>query len=129
MLRPWTHSCSCQTPQKPEQSWLPDQYLCYNTREGRIVASAASELTGEWHRNSTTVCEIGMRKVLIVEPNAADARALRDALREAGLPNASTVLRDAVAAKRHLAERDRDAIMLLNIHASDGHGLEFLAWL
>ena|SRR5688572_16456486 len=69
-----------------------------------------------------------MRKVLIVEPNAADARVLRDTLREAGLGNASTVLRDAIAAKRHLAERDHDAIMLLNIHASDD-GLEFLAWL
>ena len=70
-----------------------------------------------------------MRKVLIVEPNAADARALKETLREAGFLNARTVLKNGGEAKRHLADRDHDCILLLNIHAPDGDGMEFLNWL
>jgi DNA-binding NtrC family response regulator len=70
-----------------------------------------------------------MRKVLIVEPAATDARTLKKALREAGLANSSALLRNGTDAKRHLAGRDQDCIVLLNTHAPDGDGLEFLDWL
>jgi DNA-binding response OmpR family regulator len=70
-----------------------------------------------------------MRKILIVEPNSADARALKETLREAGMPTAATVLKNGAEAKRHLADRDHDCILLLNIHAPDGDGMELLTWL
>ena len=69
-----------------------------------------------------------MRRVLIVEPKAAEARALKESLREAGLANASTVLRSGADARRHLADRDQNCIVMLNIHAADGDGMEFLDW-
>jgi len=69
-----------------------------------------------------------MRKVLIVEPKTADARALRDRLREAGFGNASTTFKTGAEARRHLADRDQDGIIFLNVHAADGDGMEFLDW-
>ena len=70
-----------------------------------------------------------MRKVLIVEPNAADVRALRKCLRDAGLRNLSTVLKNNGQAKRHLAQRDQDGILLLNIRGADSSSMKFLDWL
>jgi DNA-binding NtrC family response regulator len=70
-----------------------------------------------------------MRKVLIVEPRAADARALKRTLREAGLVTSSTVLKNGTDAKRHVAERDHDCIVFLNIHTPEGEWAEFLEWL
>ena len=67
-----------------------------------------------------------MKKVLIVEPNVADARALKDSLRETGLA-LSSVVKSGAEARRHL-DRDQNCIVLLNIHAPDGDGMEFLDW-
>ena len=69
-----------------------------------------------------------MRKVLIVERKVGDARALKESLQEAGLDNAVVVFKSAEDARRHLAERDQDSIIILNIHALDGDGMEFLDW-
>ena len=69
-----------------------------------------------------------MRKVVIVEPKAAHARALKKTLREAGLLNSSVLAKNAGDAKRHLA-RDRDCTLFLNTHAADGDGMSFLEWL
>jgi DNA-binding NtrC family response regulator len=70
-----------------------------------------------------------MKKVLIVEPQAANARSLKKLLREAGLLNSSIALKTGRDAKSHLAGRDQDAIVILNTHAADGDGMEFLDWL
>jgi DNA-binding NtrC family response regulator len=70
-----------------------------------------------------------MKKVLIVEPRVGDARALKDSLREAGLNNAAVIFRTAEDARRHLSERDQNSIIMLNIHALDGEGMEFLDWM
>lgn len=69
-----------------------------------------------------------MRKVLIVEPKVADARALKDCLREAGFANASTTFKSGTDARRHLTDGDQDSIILLNIYAPDHDGMEFLDW-
>ena len=70
-----------------------------------------------------------MKKVLIVEPKPANARALKDCLREAGLAHASAVFKSGAEARRHLAHRDQDSIVLLDVQASDGDGMEFLDWI
>ena len=70
-----------------------------------------------------------MRRVLIVESKGADARALKESLREAGLLNTSLVIKNTAEAKRHLAERHHDCIILLNIHGADGEAMPFLDWL
>src|SRR5688572_27717483 len=70
-----------------------------------------------------------MRRVLIVEPMAGEAQALKEALREAGLGIASIVVKNGAAARRHLAERDQDCVLLLNVHARDGDSMDFLDWL
>jgi DNA-binding NtrC family response regulator len=70
-----------------------------------------------------------MRTVLIIEPEVAHAQALQERLREAGLTNKCTVLKNGAAAKRRLAARDRSSIMLLNVHAADGDGMRLLDWL
>jgi DNA-binding NtrC family response regulator len=70
-----------------------------------------------------------MRKVLIVEPKAADARALRERLREAGMGDGSTLVKSVADARQHLAEGDQTAVVMLNIHTPDGDGMEFLDWL
>lgn len=54
---------------------------------------------------------------------------MKDSLREAGLSNASTVFKNGADARRHLSDRDQDCIVMLNIHAQDGDGMEFLDWL
>jgi DNA-binding NtrC family response regulator len=69
-----------------------------------------------------------MRKVLIVEPKVGDARALKDALRDAGLNHTAVIFKSAADARRNLADRDQDSIIMLNIHAPDGEGMEFLDW-
>lgn len=69
-----------------------------------------------------------MRKVLIVEPKVIDARAFKESLREAGLHNAAVIFKTAADARRHLADRDQNSIIILNIHAHDGEGMEFLDW-
>ncbi|HKQ40174.1 MAG TPA: response regulator [Verrucomicrobiae bacterium] len=71
-----------------------------------------------------------MKKVLIVESKVADARALKECLREAGFANPSATLKSGTEAQRHLADRDQDCIVLLNIsQAPDGDGMEFLDWI
>ena len=70
-----------------------------------------------------------MRKVLIVEPKAADGRALKERLREAGIGDRSALVKSAADARRHLAEGDQNGVVMLNIHAPDGDGMEFLDWL
>ena len=70
-----------------------------------------------------------MRKVLIVEPSTAEARALKEMIRDAKLANTSTVVKNGAEARRHLAERDQNCIVMLNIHAPDGDGMDLLAWL
>jgi DNA-binding NtrC family response regulator len=69
-----------------------------------------------------------MRRVLIVEPKAADARALKKSLRDAGLFNASSLIKSTAHARSHLKGRDQNSILLLNIHARGGQGMEFLDW-
>lgn len=70
-----------------------------------------------------------MKRVLIVEAQAADALALKEGLQEAGLANSSTVFRNGADARRHLAARDRNCILLLNIHGPDSDHMAFLDWL
>ena len=70
-----------------------------------------------------------MKRVLIVEPKAADAQALKQCLRDAGFAHSATVLKNGAGAKRYLADRDRDCILFLNIHAAEGDGMALLDWL
>jgi len=70
-----------------------------------------------------------MKKVIIVESKAADARALKDSLREAGFANPSTVFKSVADARRYLSEHGQSGIIMLNIHAPDGDGMDFLEWL
>lgn len=42
--------------------------------------------------------------------------------------NSSTVFKNGADAKRHLAGRDRNCILLLNIHAPAMKGMPFLDW-
>src|SRR5256885_4446093 len=70
-----------------------------------------------------------MRRVLIVEPRAADAQALKKSLRDVGLLNAATVMKTGAEARTHLEARDRDSVVFLNIHSPDGDGMMFLDWL
>jgi DNA-binding NtrC family response regulator len=69
-----------------------------------------------------------MRKVLIIEPKAADARALKKMLREAGLVTSSIVVKNGSEAKRHVTERDNDCIVFLNIHSPEADWENFLDW-
>ena len=70
-----------------------------------------------------------MRKVLIVEPKVGDARALKESLQEAGLNNAVVVFKTVADARHHLEDRDQNSVIMLNIHARDGEGMEFLDWM
>ena len=70
-----------------------------------------------------------MRRVLIIEPKAADARALRKSLRDAGLLNAAAVMKSGAEARAQLEARDHDSVVFLNIHSPDGDGMMFLDWL
>jgi DNA-binding NtrC family response regulator len=70
-----------------------------------------------------------MRRVLIIEPNAADARALKKSLRDAGLLNAAAVTKSVAAARTHLEGRDQISVVFLNIHSCDGDDMAFLDWL
>src|SRR4051794_36930658 len=69
-----------------------------------------------------------MRRVLIIEPKAADARALKESLRDAGLLNPALVTKSVAAAKTHLEARDHVSVIFLNIHSPDGDGMIFLDW-
>lgn len=69
-----------------------------------------------------------MRKVLIVESKVTDARALKECLREAGFGNASVVFKTGADAQQHLADRDQNSIVMLNIQPVGGDSMAFLDW-
>jgi DNA-binding NtrC family response regulator len=70
-----------------------------------------------------------MRRVLIVEPKAADARALKKSLRDAGLFNAAVVAKSGAEARAQLEARDHDSVVFVDVHSADGDGMIFLDWL
>ena len=67
--------------------------------------------------------------MLIIEPKAGDARALKECLRGAGFADSCITFKTATEAREHLANCDQDGIVMLNIQSPDGEGMEFLDWL